>query len=91
VKNVKFSNEDLIYAFTMAADFLDMEEWPEDDGGATVAAYKEASKRIRKIVKRLTEKELKHHVKKNYKGKIPDNLDIDAMVKRILTSANTDK
>lgn len=43
----KFTPDDLAYAYECAADFLEQEEWPEDDGGAQVAAFREASKRIR--------------------------------------------
>jgi hypothetical protein len=44
----KFTPDDLAYAYECAADFLEQEEWPEDDGGAQVAAFREAAKRIRK-------------------------------------------
>lgn len=30
----KFTADDLMYAYESAADFLENEEWPEDDGGA---------------------------------------------------------
>lgn len=43
----KFTQDDLAYAYECAADFLEQEEWPEDDGGAQVAAFREAAKRIR--------------------------------------------
>jgi len=33
----RISPSDLAYAYECAADFLEMEEWPEDDGGAQVA------------------------------------------------------
>lgn len=48
-----WSNDDLAFAFNAACDFLLMEEWPEDDGGAQVAAYREAAKRIRRMADRL--------------------------------------
>ncbi len=48
-----WSNDDLAFAFNAASDFLLMEEWPEDDGGAQVAAYREAAKRIRRMADRL--------------------------------------
>lgn len=43
-----FDLDDLAYAFECAADFLEAEEWPEDDGGKQVAAYREAAKRVRR-------------------------------------------
>jgi len=49
----KFSTDDLAFAFECAAEFLEAEEWPENDGGAQVAAYREAAKRIRKTAKKL--------------------------------------
>ena len=49
----KWNTDDLHYALSLAADFLENEEWPEDDGGAQVAAYKEAAKRVRRMAKRL--------------------------------------
>ena len=45
--------DSLAYALECAADFLDAEEWPEDDGGAQVAANREAARRIRRMVRRL--------------------------------------
>ena len=48
-----WDNDDLAFAFNSAADFLEMEEWPEDDGGRQVAAYKEAARRIRRMAERL--------------------------------------
>lgn len=48
-----WTKDDLAYAFECAADFLEQEEWPEDDGGAQVAAYREAAKRIRRMTDRL--------------------------------------
>lgn len=48
-----WSNDDLAFAFNAACDFLLMEEWPEDDGGAQVAAYREAARRIRRMADRL--------------------------------------
>lgn len=48
-----WSTDDLAYAFECAADFLEAEEWPEDDGGAQVAAYREAAKRVRRMAERL--------------------------------------
>lgn len=49
----KYTNDDLAYTLQMAAEFLENEEWPENDGGAQVAAYKEAAKRIRRMEKRV--------------------------------------
>lgn len=48
-----WSNDDLAFAFEAARDFLLMEEWPEDDGGAQVAAYREAARRIQRMADRL--------------------------------------
>lgn len=48
-----WSNDDLAFAFNAACDFLLMEEWPEDDGGVQVAAYREAAKRIGRMADRL--------------------------------------
>lgn len=48
-----WTSDDLAYAFECAADFLEAEEWPEDDGGAQVAAYREAAKRVRRMADRL--------------------------------------
>ena len=45
--------DDLIYAYEQAADFLEAEEWPEDDGGAQVTAYREVAKRLRRTVARM--------------------------------------
>lgn len=45
--------DDLMYAYEQAADFLDAEEWPEDDGGAQVAAYREVAKRLRRVSARM--------------------------------------
>jgi hypothetical protein len=45
--------DDLAYAMENAAEFLETEEWPEDDGGAQCAANREAAKRIRAMAKRL--------------------------------------
>jgi hypothetical protein len=46
-KRAKFTADDLAYAYECAADFLEAEEWTEDDGGAQVAAFREAERRIR--------------------------------------------
>ena len=48
-----FDNGDLAYALDNAAEFLENEEWPDDDGGVQEAANKEAAKRIRRMSKRL--------------------------------------
>lgn len=48
-----WTKEDLAYAFECAAEFLEAEEWPEDDGGAQVAAYREAADRVRRMAVRL--------------------------------------
>ncbi|UNE61043.1 hypothetical protein [Xanthomonas oryzae] len=53
MKEKLWNNDDLDFALRAAADFLELEEWPDDDGGAQVAAYKEAAKRIRKMAERL--------------------------------------
>lgn len=53
----KWSNDDLCFAFECAVDFLEAEEWPGDDNGAQEAAYKEAAKRIRRMVVRLNKKQ----------------------------------
>ena len=45
--------DSLAFALECAADFLDQEEWPEDDGGAQMAANREAAKRIRRMARRL--------------------------------------
>lgn len=45
--------DDLMYAYEQAADFLDAEECPEDDGGAQVAAYREVAKRLRRVSARM--------------------------------------
>lgn len=66
-KPPEFTADDLEFAFESAAAFLELEEWPEDDGGAQVAAYREAAKRIRVIVARLTEKRAKHEVRAQIK------------------------
>lgn len=44
--------DDIAYAYECAADFLEAEEWPEDDGGAQVAAYREVAKRLRRAARR---------------------------------------
>lgn len=44
--------DDLAFAYECAADFLEAEEWPEDDGGAQVAAYREVAKRLRRAAAR---------------------------------------
>jgi len=49
----RISPSDLAYAYECAADFLEMEEWPDDDGGAQVAAYREAARRIRRMALRV--------------------------------------
>jgi len=51
-KETLWSRDDLEFAFECAADFLEAEDWPENDGGAQVAAFREAAKRIRRMVKR---------------------------------------
>lgn len=48
-----WTKDDLAYAFECAAEFLEAEEWPEDDGGAQVAAYREAAERVRRMADRL--------------------------------------
>jgi len=46
---------DLAFAYEQAADFLSSEEWPEDDGGRQVAAYREVGRRLRATSGRLRE------------------------------------
>ena len=36
----------MAWAVEQAVEFLRMEEWPEDDGGLQVAAFKEVANRI---------------------------------------------
>ena len=55
-ENPIYSKDDLCYALECAAEFLDCEEWPENDGGKQQAAYKEAAKIIRKISKSIYRK-----------------------------------
>lgn len=50
---VDFDNSDLAYALDNAAEFLEKEEWPENDGGVQQKANLEAAKRIRRVSKRL--------------------------------------
>ncbi len=52
-RGVTIGPDDLAYAFDCAADFLEQEEWPENDGGVQVAAYREAARRIRRIAARV--------------------------------------
>ena len=52
-RTTKWTHDDLMYAMENAAEFLETEEWPDDDGGAQVAANHEAAKRIRAMAKRL--------------------------------------
>ena len=47
-----FNVRDLAYALDNAAEFLENEEWSEADGGAQIAANREAAKRIRKMAAR---------------------------------------
>lgn len=49
----KPEKDDLLYAYECAADFLDAEEWPEDDGGRQVAAYREVARRLRATAARI--------------------------------------
>lgn len=51
-----YEPNDLLFAIDAAAEFLDMEEWPEQDGGKQVAAYREAAKLIRKMGKRIAKR-----------------------------------
>lgn len=48
--------DDLSFALEQAAGFLEQEEWPEEDGGAQVAANLEGARRIRAMVKRLNKR-----------------------------------
>jgi len=52
-KSKSFKTFDLIFALENAAEFLEFEEWAENDGGAQEAANREAAKRIRKMAKRI--------------------------------------
>ena len=56
----KFGVDDLLYAPENAAEFLELEEYPHDDGteteGQQEAANREAAKRIRRMAKRLLNK-----------------------------------
>jgi len=52
-----WKTSDLVYALENAAEFLENEEWPEDDGGVQVAANKEGAKRIRAMTERLIKKD----------------------------------
>ena len=45
--------DSLAFALECAADFLEQEEWPEDDGGEQMAANREAARRIRRMAQRL--------------------------------------
>lgn len=54
-----YSDSDLDYAFEQAIDFLECEEWPQNDGGAQVEAYREAAKQIRKILEKRIKKQIK--------------------------------
>lgn len=58
-KKPKFTADHLEFALESAAGFLEAEEWPEDDGGAQVAAYQEAAKRIRAMVDRSVRRSAK--------------------------------
>lgn len=59
----KFTANDLIYAYESAADFLENEEWPENDGGAQMEAYREAAKRIRAMVARMVKRQVKQQMR----------------------------
>jgi hypothetical protein len=54
MKNIKiWNNDDLAYALNLAAEFLEMEEWPDYDGGKQETAYREAAKRIRRLADKV--------------------------------------
>lgn len=53
-----FEPFDLVYALENAAEFLDNEEWPDDDGGKQEAANREAARRIRAMATRYANKNL---------------------------------
>ncbi len=53
LKLPKPKTDDILYAYELAADFLEAEEWPEDDGGAQVAAFREVAKRLRATCARM--------------------------------------
>lgn len=55
-KQRKWTHDDVIYALENAAEFLESEEWPEDDGGAQVEANHEAAKRIRAMAERMNKR-----------------------------------
>ena len=59
-----YNDTDLIYAINLAADALDLEEWHEEDGGSQEAAYREVSKRLRKMADRVIDKQIKNEFKK---------------------------
>lgn len=47
-----FKAGDLAYALDNAAEFLENQEWAEPDGGAQIAANREAAKRLRRMASR---------------------------------------
>ena len=50
----RFEPFDLVFALNNAAEFLEMEEWPDpDDAAQQESANREAAKRIRKMAKRI--------------------------------------
>ena len=51
-KKPAFTDDDLEWALESAATFLDAEEWPGERREEQQAAYREAAKRIRAMVKR---------------------------------------
>jgi hypothetical protein len=55
MKKKLWDTDDLYYAFLQAISFLEQEETPieGEEGKKTIAGYKEAAKRIRKMAKRL--------------------------------------
>ena len=50
---------DIVYAYECAADFLENADWPEPDGGAQVAAYREVAKRLRRAAAKVSKQALK--------------------------------
>jgi hypothetical protein len=60
IRTDKFTVDDLLYALGNAAEFLELEQFPHDDGtdteGQQEAANREAAKRIRRMAHRYMRK-----------------------------------
>lgn len=56
LKKLNFEIFDLVYALENAAEFLETEQWPEDDGGKQHAANDYAAKLIRKLAEKYGNK-----------------------------------